>query len=412
MRTALTLAVGFLLAAAHLSAQDFSGTFTTTNDAGKLVSLALTRGADGTYAGRMSTDEVAFELQGSIVDTLLVGSMTGSGVALYFAASVNGAQLAFYMMEPDAVGQPNFETATGFTMTKAGVPAAANPPARAAPGAASSAPPARGPVGPDMIGDKYAGYFFRAPAGWKHQQTEDGVLLGHDVIAGPILVQPHTSLTVQALQAEAMQGVQEQGLMLMPAGGLEPFGSNGLQGEYQGLLQGQQVRAYAVGLVSPHGGGVAVLAIAEAGTFGAGHRQAVQELARSVVFRPPEASPVTQSWDAELRGRKLKNMDSYYSGGAISGGYSSETTIALCSNGEFGYWDSSTLGIGGDGVSGYSAGRGGAQGTWQIMTRGGQSVLVLSGTDGSVREYTLSWKDKLVHLNGNKFFRIENDVCR
>lgn len=417
MRARLALLSSLFLFVVPLSAQDFAGTYTTTNDAGTLVSLVLTRGADGVYTGSMSADDVAFELQGSLVDTLLVGSLTGTGVALYFAASVAGTQLAFFMMEPDAMGQPNVESATGFTMTKAGAPAPANPPAREVPRAVPSAPSAAPTAGPGMIGDEYAGYFFRAPAGWKHQPTEDGILLGHDVIAGPILVGTHTSSTLEALQAEAMQGVQDQAMTLMPVGMPQAFASNGLQGEYQGVLQGQRVTAYAIGLISPHGGGITILAIAETSQFGAEHKRAVQELAQSVAFRPPEVSPVAQEWDRELRGRKLKNIDSYYSGpaveGGVGGGYSSETTIALCSNGEFGYWGSGQVGASGAGVSGYSGGSDGVQGRWQIVSRGAsQSVLVLNGNDGSVREFALSWQDKLVHLNGNKFFRIENDVCR
>ena len=122
-----------------------------------------------------------------------------------------------------------------------------------------------------------------------------------------------------------------------------------------------------------------------------------------------------QEWDAELRGRKLTHMESYYSPsaveGGISGGYSQNIDMALCSDGTFYYDDASVVSAGNTGINALGQGGSGARGQWSIAAQGEDAILEMRANSGETWSYTITWQDKLVHLNDRKFFRVENDWC-
>jgi hypothetical protein len=168
-----------------------------------------------------------------------------------------------------------------------------------------------------------------------------------------------------------------------------------------------------VGLLSPHGGGVTIVALAATSSFTPDHSRWVEEIARSLEFRAPEAGPVAQQWEGEVRGRHLRFMESYYSSGGVGGGgYNIQRSIYLCSSGEYLYRDSSLISADVPGASASGIGQGGEMGRWEVTSRGQEGVLRLVSQEGNVRQYTLSWRNNLIHLNGERYFRDTNDVCR
>ena len=64
-------------------------------------------------------------------------------------------------------------------------------------------------IGPDEVGDPSWGFKFLPPAGWVHQQSGEGVIMGHNTIAGMILVIPHISENMTQMQKEMIHGKQE-----------------------------------------------------------------------------------------------------------------------------------------------------------------------------------------------------------
>lgn len=116
-------------------------------------------------------------------------------------------------------------------------------------------------IGQGEVGDPSWGFKFTPPAGWVHQQTGEGVILGHNTIAGMILVIPHMSENMQQMQQEMMQGLQEGGSYLAPSGALENTDQNVLSGDYAGSMDGTQVKARGFGILSPNGGGAYLIAV-------------------------------------------------------------------------------------------------------------------------------------------------------
>ena len=112
----------------------------------------------------------------------------------------------------------------------------------------------------------YAGVEFVIPAGWVGQETQAGYILGSHTEAGAIFLSSHESTSLEALTAEAMKGFTEQdGTQLFPEGNVEGLGEKALGAVYRGTLQGQPVKAYAVGLINPHGRGVTILSVTTPG---------------------------------------------------------------------------------------------------------------------------------------------------
>ncbi len=260
--------------------------------------------------------------------------------------------------------------------------------------------------------EKYSGIRFRIPVGWIGQKSEGGYVFGSKTEKGIMLMMPHEYSSLDVLRREAQSGIIDEGTALYLQGKVTPFGKNGLAAKYSGIMQGQQATTYGIGLLSPFGGGVTILIAVESASYSEKHRKVAEALARSVKFFKPEVPPVAEEWKQRLNDSRLTYMWSYYSGG-VDGSYaggSQKTQIDLCAQGFFRYSDRNEMAVdGGYGsgynVSGFDAGRDKGQGTWQVVGRGRQAVLVLKFRDGRVLEYTLSLEEGKTFLNGKRFFR-------
>ena len=110
------------------------------------------------------------------------------------------------------------------------------------------------------VGDQSWGFKFHPPEGWKSQKTNEVIILGHDTIAGVIVVLPHILSNIQQVQQQMQEGLSEEGVQLYPTGGLQPSG-NLIVGEYSGVVNNEQVKAHGIGTLSPYGSGAFIIAI-------------------------------------------------------------------------------------------------------------------------------------------------------
>jgi hypothetical protein len=419
LRRSVASILSAFLVAFPLHAQSFVGTWTTTNDYGQTVTLQLQDAASGQVVGSLTAPGVAFQVEGYLEEGSLVGAVYNDDAGMYFQADLSGAVLGMLLIESGPDGQPDYNQTIELSFARSDggdQPAGPAPAPRAEPAPAHVAPapapqaaqvPAR-PVSTELTGDPSLGFFFRTPAGWGAGQRGEAFLLGSDTHHGMILVMPHELGTLDQLRAEAAQGLHDQGVSLSPRGSIEPLGDRGLAVDLEGFADGRPARARAVGLLSPHGGGVTVVALVAAESWGPDYPRWVEEIAGSMEFRAPETGPIARQWEGEVRGRHLRFMESYTSGG---GGYNLQRSIYLCSNGEYLYRDSSVISADVPGASASGIGQGGEMGRWEVLARGQDGVLRLTSQEGNVRQYTLSWRNNLVHLNGERYFRDTNDVC-
>ncbi len=266
---------------------------------------------------------------------------------------------------------------------------------------------------PNEIIEKERGIRFVIPKGWIGRKTEAGYVFGSKTDKGIMLMLPHDFKSLGVLRQEAHKGIIEAGTVLKLQGKVHSFGKNGLAAKYSGTMQGQKATAYAIGLISPYGGGVTIFVAVESASYSTKYQKVAEALARSVKFFKPEVPSVAEEWKKRLNNSRLTYMWSYYSGGSVDGSYaggSQETKIDLCAQGYFRYSDRSEMAVDGGyssdyNVSGYDADRDKGQGTWEVVGRGQQAVLRLKFRDGRVFEYTLHLQDGKTYLNGKRFYR-------
>jgi hypothetical protein len=144
------------------------------------------------------------------------------------------------------------------------------------------------------VGDPAWGLKFKLPQGWIKQQSASGAVVGHNTIAGMILVIPHMSQNLQEMQAEMMKGIQEEGSYLTPAGGLQTVSQNVLAGDYSGMANGTQVKARGFGVLSPNGGGAYLIALSTPDKLGQDLVGAAQAMVQSVQYFKVDVGDLVQ----------------------------------------------------------------------------------------------------------------------
>ncbi|MEO1629307.1 MAG: hypothetical protein AAFU38_00900 [Bacteroidota bacterium] len=225
---------------------------------------------------------------------------------------------------------------------------------------------------------------------------------------------PHDATTIGELEAGAREGLAlGDGTALQPNGtaetfGAGAFGSSGVRVDLAGMVEWNAAEAHALALLSPHGGGVVVVAVAPHGQFSDAYRGYAEAVARSVVFDAPETPPVVDEWRAALMGVQLDRFDTRSS---YDGGSSFRQTLTLCA--DYFYYGSSysasAVNFDGSGVSG--AGSRSDGGTWSVSAdAAGTPMLDLVYGDGAEASYVLSTEDGKTFLDGERVLRT-NGTC-
>lgn len=136
---------------------------------------------------------------------------------------------------------------------------------------------------------KQLGVGFIIPDGWAGQETAAGYLIDSADESGIALLNACEAKNIAELQDLAHQGIyNEQGTELTLSGTLEPFGSEGVSGEFQGLLEGNPVKAYIIGLVSPQGAGILITAAASPHHYSAVYKGLATGIAETIRFSAPQ----------------------------------------------------------------------------------------------------------------------------
>ncbi len=249
------------------------------------------------------------------------------------------------------------------------------------------------------------------PKGWYGQETESALILGSQTIPGLVSISTH-NYTKQQLIDQAKQGIYDQnGTSLQLAGELMDIDENTVGGEFNGMLEYQNARAFIIGKANPTGGlGVTILTATLTNMYTDDHKNVTIQISNSITFTKIDRSSELKEWKEWLSNVRLTYMDSYYSSdytdGGVSGGYSSEETIDLCAKGYFNFNSSSDVSVSGSGVSGLAYGNDAGAGNWDIQVGAtGDFVLILTFHSGEQNTYTLTFEDEKLYLNGYRYFR-------
>lgn len=441
-RTACIL-IGIIAFSAASFAQNFKGTYTMTSGTTKLT-LVLNQAAGGQVTGTLSSSTGAvFQLNGKIEEDIAMGTCQGQAGTSQFEASFEGSLLIFTLMETSPSGEVNsrsleFSRAGGGPSASdaLGLPPAA--PGTAAPkprgqGQAPAVPrpsnPSPAPSAPpqpsgggNVISVPEMGISFAIPAGWNGQKQNDAIYLTSTSYKGFIVITRHAYKDLQQMANEASQGIIDEttNTRLMPVSQLQPFGKNGMVAEFSGTAQGQKARTFAIGLLSPQGGGVTIMAATEAASYSSDYSDLVLAIAGSLSFMsgsvpggPAAAAPQAGgATDTSLMGYFAGEYYSYSSGSTISGGAGTERTLTLCPDGN--YRDSSEFSASGTGDWGAVNAQAG-WGRWTIQGDKNQGTIFVAYPNGRSKRIpyrVVSKQEQTVSFDGVTYAFAGNPKCR
>jgi hypothetical protein len=407
--------------------QNYRGTYTTTSG-GVTLTLVLEQDAAGRISGTLSsTKGTRFRLEGKIQEGIAIGNCLGESGQSYFEAEFEDTKLVFTLVEVKAAGEGTsrslefVRSSGGGTKAAPQVPSAPAPRSESAPKSPPPQAPAPAPAPkiPDSgkrVSDPQMGISFVPPAGWIAQKQGEVFLLGSNTYKGFILIQPHSFLDLRQMAEEAGQGIVEEdsGIRLTPTSKFQAVGSNGLSGDFEGIVQGRQARAFAIGLVSPKGGGVTILAAVESGSYTKDYPGFVRSIASGLKFAeagPSDPTGTSGPSDASLMKYFAGEYYSYSSGSTLSGSAGTQRTVTLCPDGI--YRDSYEFSASGSDWGGANSQRGAAR--WSIQGDKSRGVIVIAYANGQTKRfsYQVASKDEgTILFDGVRFAYAGASKCR
>jgi len=435
LKKAVIFAIGLAVLAGGAFGQSYRGTWTMTSGMTKLT-LVLNQSTEGEVTGTLSSSTGAvFQMSGRIEEDVVMGTCQGQEGSSEFEASFEGSLLILTLIETGTSGEVTSRSlefaraASGASPSaELGLPPA--PPAKKAPKDRSASPKptspqasAPAPVKPqpptgagESVSDPEMGISFTIPAGWNGQKQEDAIYLTSTGYKGFILIQRHSYNSLEEMESEAGQGIVDEanGTHLMPVSELQAFGENGLAVEFSGVAQGTQTRSYAVGLISPQGGGVTIMAAVEGSSYSEAYPGFVRGIAEGLAFIPAGPSGGNAAGgasDPDLMRYFAGEWYCYSSGSTIYGGAGTERKMTLCPDGL--YRDSSEFSASGGGWGAASEGAG--WGRWTIegdKTQGVIFVMYPSGQSKQIPYQVVSKEEQTINFDGIVFVFAGEAQCR
>jgi hypothetical protein len=287
---------------------------------------------------------------------------------------------------------------TGGAALLQGPAAAANPLGR---GSAPSRAPGPAPGRP-MGGNRYHhdpwGVSFVVPPAWKVGDRMQALLLGSDTEPGLMIIRFMRRTNIQTMAEGYQEGLQEEGLQLMPTTQLQDFSagdSHGLAGELAGVAQdGARIRARVIGIPTPFGDGAIVVGLTTEEKY-AGLKPRVDALGASLVFTPPPAPQVPE---------RLPGQYFYISTSSFG---SSERYLNLCGDGRY----SESQNIYSSGSAGTAYGEGGGSAQWTAEGDNTQGTVTVTYPNGETKQFGYRWAEGGLYVGGRKYARYGDGSC-
>jgi hypothetical protein len=238
------------------------------------------------------------------------------------------------------------------------------------------------------------GYSFEKPEAWKYRKDVGGAILGHDSIAGAILVYPHQFNSLDVLKLQMRQGVQEEMNSLQSMSDPAPFGKNGFIVDYTGIWGYQKAQAKGIGILSPSGsGGAIVVAMSTPQMFSEKLVDAAVKIAKSIRYSHDDNTNLTQ----------------HFVGKWSTSSINSESHLYLYPDGTYLNAKSSSYGNSNPslGVTWGMAGDNSSRGYWKV--RGTLSKGRLITTDSNGENYVYEYN---IHTEHGQEYRNEYYINR
>lgn len=99
-----------------------------------------------------------------------------------------------------------------------------------------------------MLGGADWGFEVRPPPGWRARQNAEGAILGHDSIAGAIIIKPHEEPSLA--RVKSLLTDPPPALGVTPKGPVRKLSATAYGGEFEGVVNGTPGRSFSIGTYS------------------------------------------------------------------------------------------------------------------------------------------------------------------
>jgi len=256
---------------------------------------------------------------------------------------------------------------------------------------------------------KEEGVTFDIPTNWVGQEVEEVFIMGSQKEAGLVAITAHPARNLKELRDNMQLGLQEGEVTLNLKNNLKKLSNTMIEGLYEGVIDNQQVKGNAIGVLNSYGEGVVVFSLISPELFSNRTLQIGKKVANSVTFNTPQltnnvsngltVAQVTQ----DLGGNKLIYQESYYSNTSGGGGYERSKEINLCPNGTFTYYGSSYLNFTDPNFDPYRK-NGQSHGSWKFINQNGNIYLNLNYTNGSKENLRVRYEDDKTFLDEGRYY--------
>ena len=325
------------------------------------VQLSLNQKSAGIIEGDLtSSNGTGFHLVGMIKDSsnLAEGECKGNNINLFFEAKIKEDKLILTLINPDKNNKPNYNSSKilVFKSTKKRDTNSINDLNQFS---------GAGNLSDKSVTDPNWGFRIYIPKGWKYQKTGSGLILGHDRIAGAIIISPHMLSNINKVRDNLLQGISDNTTKLSISGNLSNLSSNILAGDYNGVMNGNRVKAKGLGTLSPYGGGVFIIALTTPENFSNELVSSAYTLAKGIKYKKTNNS----------------NLIQHFAGRWKTNTRNTETSAVLYADGRFVMqYESSYSGNQGSwGVANNDNNRG----KWTVRGNKRQGVLILTYANGN-----------------------------
>ncbi len=278
-------------------------------------------------------------------------------------------------------------------------------------------------AGQSVFSHPYLGIDVDLPNGWEAQAAATGFLLAHPEHPEAIAVLAHDHDNQAALRRAAARGLHELGQVeLRLQNELTPSGENGLAGTFEGIADGEAVRAHAIFLLSPYKGGVTVLVPLPEGEAERPLVRLAERVASGIRFQPRVAADPLDPWKERLVNCRLTHLPGRVArpgDGEAEPLPGERVVLDLCDTGHFqlavpdapvlrktwtGRRDLRPTAVVAEGVV--------FRGDWALVRREGRAWLRLDFPEGARREFVLSLPDGSTFLDDLHVYRSYADALR
>ncbi len=306
--TLLILAI-FLSTSSVVFAQDYTGSY-VLNANGNQITLTLARESGNLFIGTLkSTTGMQYEIDAEVEGGGLVGICFNNQGEVAMEARLSGPELVLTLVEMNSFFQPDYSKAKKLVLMKASSTDGKKPitlqqksvkkspagkkadnvvPNYSAQTKNQKAQTAT--ASSQEVSDENWGFRFRLPQGWKYKKDHQGAILGHDTIAGVILVMSLQAKDINEVSTQMQQGLHDAEIQLSLTGALKQVSQNAITGEYGGFSSGQQVKARSTGTLSPYGGVAYVIPIATPEKYGKPILSAADVIVKNLQFTKMDVS--------------------------------------------------------------------------------------------------------------------------